>query len=363
MKTSTGPTRGPLTQSLQAWIVGVGMAVASGISAVAQPPETSPSWTVSGNLNMPRRSHTATLLPSGKVMIVGGVTDSGNSFTVLGSVELYDPATGTWRLTGSLNLPRYLCSTTLLADGKVLVAGGYSHTQPPSFGITDTVELYDPATESWSLSGNMSMPRAWHTAVRLPSGVLVVGGYNGIREVSTLEIYEPQSGTWSVSGNLIGARYGSTATLLADGKVLVAAGSDDGDLASTLNSVELYDTVARTSRSSGSLGTRRFSHSATLLPSGLVLVAAGYNWPPESFATAELYDPLSERWSYTGSLNMARDSHAAIVLPNGKVLVAGGYQWPALRVLDSAEIYDPMTGTWSDTASARQRPAAIPWII
>src|SRR5438874_643195 len=89
----------------------------------------------------------------------------------------------------------------------------------------------------------------------------------------------------------------------------------------------------------GSLGAARNEHTATLLPSGKVLVAGGFNG--SYLTSAELYDPSTGSWSATGSLGTAREFHTATLLPNGKVLVAGGYNgsFPT-----SAELYDPSTG-------------------
>ena len=98
----------------------------------------------------------------------------------------------------------------------------------------------------------------------------------------------------------------------------------------------------------GSLGTARDDHTATLLPNGKVLVAGGENGSG-ALASAELYDPATGTWSATGSLATARDYHTATLLPNGKVLVAGGFNGSG--DLASAELYDPATGTWSATGS------------
>src|SRR5262245_26028003 len=116
----------------------------------ATPQVTNPSWVATGNLNKPRADHTATLLPNGKVLIAGGITQTGQSTSITNSAEVYDPATGSWSATGNLNLPRYLHTATLLPNGKVLVAGGNTSPAPPAFGITNSAELYDPATGMWS---------------------------------------------------------------------------------------------------------------------------------------------------------------------------------------------------------------------
>ena len=97
----------------------------------------------------------------------------------------------------------------------------------------------------------------------------------------------------------------------------------------------------------GSMTTPRFLPTATLLPSGKVLVAGGLSGAGSPLASAELYDPAAGTWSATGSMATGRTFHTATLLPSGKVLVAGG---AGPDVLASAELYDPVTGTWSATA-------------
>src|SRR5215471_9043610 len=140
-----------------------------------------PKWTYTGNLNMARSGHTATLLPNGKVLVAGGVNSSG----VLKGAELYDPASGQWRVTGSLNVPRKVFTATRLKNGQVLVAGGFS-----DFGsVTNTAELYDPVTETWTMTGNLEELRAWHSAALLSDGrVLIAGGWDGSSLLNTAEL-------------------------------------------------------------------------------------------------------------------------------------------------------------------------------
>jgi hypothetical protein len=334
------------------------LALASLMSSVALMPvrgaraqTTGGSWAFTGSLGAARQGHTATLLKSGKVLVAGGI---GAGF--LSSAELYDPATGTWSYTGNLNKPRSFCTSTPLPDGKVLVVGGFTNNNPPDFGITNTAELYDPSSGTWSLTGNLADDRAWHSATLLRSGkVLVAGGTATANSIitNTVELWDPVTGTWTTTGSLGTARYSHTATLLRDGNVLIAGGTDDGDIFTTLASVELYDPGAGTWTSSGSLGTGRILHTATLLPGGKVLVSGGYmrdGGPPASLSSAELYDPATRNWSYTGTLKGARDSHTATLLTNGQVLVAGGFDWNRRVNLTSAELYDLSTGSWTSAA-------------
>jgi hypothetical protein len=109
-----------------------------------------------GSLTTARYGHTATLLPSGKVLVAAGV--SGNFLT---SAELYDPASGTWTATGSLNTARYNHTATLLHNGKVLVVGGANGN---GGNYLTSAELYDPASGTWTATGDLNTARSYHTA-------------------------------------------------------------------------------------------------------------------------------------------------------------------------------------------------------
>jgi N-acetylneuraminic acid mutarotase len=128
--------------------------------------------------------------------------------------------------------------------------------------------------------------------------------------------------TFGNTGSLGTLRAQHTATLLPNGKVLVAGGIDSSF--NPLASAELYDPATGTWTATGSLVTARYSHTATLLPNGKVLVSGGFN-SSVPLASAELYDPASGTWTATGSLSTARRIHTATLLPNGKVLVSGGF--------------------------------------
>ena len=118
--------------------------------------------------------HTATRLPDGKVLVVGGFIDDNFSVTTA-AAELYDPATGFFSPAGDLAQARGNHRAVLLANGKVLVVGGLTSGNT----MTASAELYDPATDVFTPTGSMSIPRAGFSANLLPSGeVLVVGGYN-----------------------------------------------------------------------------------------------------------------------------------------------------------------------------------------
>ena len=307
------------------------------------------TWTATGSLLTDRADHTATLLPNGKVLAVGG----REFFYDLASAELYDPATGTWAPTGSLKIPRRFHSATLLPDGKVLVAGGIREFFSTVYSI-NSAEIYDPATGTWTVTGSLGTARGDHTATLLSSGkVLVAGGRpdfsgGGNPSITSAEIYDPASGVWTSTGSLNTGRWSHTATLLGNGQVLAAAGFGDSQL---LTSAEVYDPATGTWKATGNLSTRRTRHTATLLPENKVLVAGGYsgNYPYGSLASAELYDPATGSWIRTGSLVTSRNELTATLLADGTVLIAGGaeinFSGSGATYLNSAELYVKSTPT------------------
>jgi Galactose oxidase, central domain/Kelch motif len=298
-----------------------------------------PGWSATGSLGAARYGHTATLLANGKVLVVGGYTRR----VATGSAELYDPATGQWSATGSLSTPRGGHIAVRLANGKVLVAGGNSD----SSAEISSAEIYDPDTGAWSATGNLSGTRVDGTATLLADGRVLVNGDirsgGGVIECCFFQLYDPATGSWTATGNRINGHFTPTATLLPNGKVLVV-----GDYGA-----ELYDPATGSWTATGNLITARYSHTATLLPNGKVLVAGGSrdgNLCDYGMANAELYDPATGQWSATGSLTIPRTSHTATLLPNGKVLIAAGVR-ECGDAINSAELYDPATESWSATGS------------
>jgi hypothetical protein len=151
------------------------------VFGTAQSVHATGSWTTTGSLTEARYFHTATLLANGQVLVVGGFL----GFGFLASAELYNPTTGIWTATGSLTEARYAHTATLLANGQVLVVGGAG----PVGGLA-SAELYDPATGIWIATGSLTEARYVHTATSLANDeVLVVGGFHGFGFLSSAELY------------------------------------------------------------------------------------------------------------------------------------------------------------------------------
>jgi hypothetical protein len=293
--------------------------------------------------------HTATLLQNGTVLLTGGfindVWDYGGSASSNGA-GLYDSATGVLGGTDNMTANRGCHTATLLADGKVLIAGG-ADTDPTGTGLA-SAELYDPSTGTFTATGSMSVGRYLHTATLLQNGkVLIVGGVStsASEPYATAELYDPATGTFTMTGAMATAREQHTATLLADGRVLIVGGTTSPpaslssawlatgnvDLQGTATA-EIYDPSTGSFSGTGSMAAARTFHTATLLPNGTVLIAGGGN----ENSTAEIYDPTTGSFSITVGMMIGRSGHTATLLPNGSVLVTGGGIFAGLA---SAELY------------------------
>lgn len=276
-------------------------------------------FVAAGRMGAGRHSHTATLLPNGQILVAGGYT-AGNVVTT--SAELYDPATNTFIPTGSMRGARGGHVAVLLQSGKVLIAGGVG----PSWSFLASAEMYDPATGTFQPTGGMLAARESHTAVRLRDGrVLVVGGHRDRRPNtvihSSAELYDPATGTFGRTGELSIRRHKHDAILLADGRELVRGGADERDGRGVYTSTELYDPRVDGFTAGPSLRLGRYKHQGTMirLGNGDVLLAGGAT-------QAERYDARAGTFIVVeGTARMAGQFSAAARLPDGRVLITGGY--------------------------------------
>jgi len=260
------------------------------------------------------------LLGDGKVLVLGGDT------------QLYDPATGKFTRTGDPEEFQSEGAAVLLHDGRVLYIGAAAEGE--FYGAK--CELYDPATGKFSPTGSMSAQKAQFTATVLRDGrVLVAGGTNedqgGGGAFSSAELYNPMTGKWAKTGSMKAPRYRATATLLSSGKVLIAGGDDDEADDSPVVTAELYDPATGRFTKTGSMSVARDWATATLLRDGRVLVAGGGTEDADT-RTAEIYNPSTGRFTVTGSMSVTRILNPSILLPDGRVLIVGN---------GSADLYWP----------------------
>ncbi len=305
-------------------------------------------------MNSPRFMHTSTLLADGRVLVTGGYQDDDARPAT--SAEIYDPATATWTFTsGPMRVARAGHTATLLADHRVLIVGGTDQRHSGGDGAClAEVEIYDPVADTWSEASPMAEPRCGHVAVGTNDGrVQVAGGYlPGLRELYwTGETYDPVEGHWRVTEGVPGKRAGSAALLLPNGDALVAGGivcCVNGY--ANLRSTTIYDAATTRWYSGNPMLLTRSEAGLVQLDAGTLLISGGNtanqgdnSW--HSVASVETYDLETRTWREIAPMVEARQSHETLVLPSGRVAAFGGFNSGG-DWFDSVETYDPALGAW-----------------
>jgi len=351
------PGSGRSLQLLLAMLLLALLAAAATIIVGSRTQDSTLPTGLTGSVAVARSSgHAAVGLPDGRVLVVGG----WRGFGPVGSAELWDPVTGSFTPTGTLDPARNHASATLLQGGRVLVAGGYAGQYEYSSNAVTRADLWDPATGSFTETGSLVVARAGHSATLLPDGRVLVTGDG------PMEVWDPATGTFSQVGPVVEG----PAVQLPDGRILGVTGE----------SVVAWEPGSAIASEVGLLLEARTSHSATLLPGGRVLVIGGRahpgtgetggiiddgrfqvvaqgGSPPSRLASAELWDPTTGLFTPAGSLARGRIGHTATVLPDGRVLILGGegivdIVWNrGYRDFPGAELWDPITATFSAAAS------------
>jgi Kelch motif len=305
---------------------------------------TTNAFTPLGSMRVQRQYHTAVRLLDGRVLVLGGEMGRCREPVLLASAELFDPATGMFASVANMTIGREGATATLLPDGRVLVVGGIEFSPGGNMvRVHATAELFDPATGTFQPAGALASPRTSHAAVGLPDGrVVILGGWGDHGQaIGRVEIYDPASGTFSAKGDLAQPRSDMTATLVPGGKIVVAGGTSGGPAQGNptiLASIEIYNPATGQSAITGTLASRRWLHVAVALADGRVLVASGtdrFNGA-KLLRTADLVDPATGQVSPTEPMKFARWGAAAVLLPDGRALVTGGAD-----AGNSAEVYIP----------------------
>lgn len=298
-----------------------------------------PTLVATGSMAKARWFHRTHLLNNGKVLTFGGDNANAQSPEYYNSAELYNPTTGTWSATGSMNQVRSKHTSQILNDGKVLAIGG----KDQSLDAQTSCEIYNTTTGTWTYTGSLSAFRSEPASVIFPNGkVLVVGGeYNGSTQFG--EIYDPTLGTWSNTSDMIYYHGQSTsAILLADGRVLVTGGnnaSPDSDVA------EIYTPITNTWIALPNMNSARFGgHNSVQLDNGKVLIYGA----TATFGTktTEIFDPIANTFTLS-TTNIANRSYCPpIKLTDGRILVYGiGNSFSANTAV--WEFYNYGSGIWS----------------
>ncbi len=299
------------------------------------------SFESAGSLFDARHGHTSSLMTDGRVLVAGG----RNGTRVLNSAETYDPIRNRFaRIIGTMIDERYRHTATALSDGTVLVAGGQN-----SVSINATAELFDSRTRTFAYTaGAMAVPRDAHTATLLPDGrVLLAGGIDGIGLTRTAELYDPDTSTFALTGAMFAGRAFHQAVLLADGRVLITGGYN-GEY---LDSAELYDPWTGAFTPLPPMTQPRSHHTATLLKDGSVLVTGGVN-DGGVLDSAEIFYPVFNQFApLSQPMTEPRAQHTATALPGGNILLVSGTD--GYVVSTTSEVYYTTSQAFSKLSASQ----------
>lgn len=301
--------------------------------APTPPPQPSNTWQSVGPMTVERAEHTSTLLNDGRVLITGGFKGAGFTFSESASAEVFNPNTNTFSSVGNMSTPRAFHTATLLSNGKVLIVGV---TKDGGNTVLNSAEIFDPLTNSFGLVGNLTTSRFFHTATLLNDGRVLIAGGNNISLKST-EIFDPSTNIFSSGSDMTVARSHHAAARLNDGRVLLVNGLITG----SIMSVDIYNPSANTFTSATS-SAEQLGLSINTLLNGEVLILGGKLFNQANGQAAEIFDPTNNSFAEIGPMlifGIARNS--SVLLNNGKVLFVG----------DSikSQIFNPQTNIFSLT--------------
>lgn len=350
-----------------------------------------------------RHGHTATVLPDGRVLVVGGRHASGGWPIAEYGVLILDPGSGTWTPAAPTRVPRANQSAIDLANGRVLVVGGDPYPEDPEQRRHVSAECYNPARDVWE---DVAVPpdlRLFHIIGRFKDGrVLTIGSSERATEKPSLMptwvahpyTFDPASSTWTRGAPVPDVDLGAM-TLLPDGRMLCSGGlhdhfdpeaalarvdaDADPDEIQRMHRLEisprvwLFNPAADTWTARAPMSVPRASHTLTPLADGCVLATGGQTVPPgtmpylfeqlEALASTEIYDPVADRWTAATPLPAPRVAHHALALTGGRfVLVIGGDRLGGSTVARTVHLYDSADGQWHQLprpAMARHGDAVV----
>ncbi|HVZ70875.1 MAG TPA: hypothetical protein VHJ20_00755 [Polyangia bacterium] len=314
---------------------GLGMGATSVLKSAELYDPAAGTFTATGDMTVARTYFGAAKLSKNRALVVGGINDGG---AALATAEVYDAATGTFTATKMpMNVARVFPAATTLADGRVLIAGGMMQIQSYSLGVVTYVgaladaELYDPATDTFTKTGNLVESRAFAQMVAVAGDALVLCGEVQGTARTTIERYDVTTGLFTATtmpAGITGCLAGLNVPL-ADGQLL---------LTTTPNHAWLFDMAAKTFQIAADHPAATPGGTAALLPGGQdVLFLGNFSAGMGVGKRAYRFHEPSRTFEFIeGEMSVERTNAMGVALPNGDVLVAGGNNDTSAEIFHAA---------------------------
>ncbi|MBI2836667.1 MAG: PD40 domain-containing protein [Chloroflexi bacterium] len=285
------------------------------------------------------RSYAAAAVIDSILYVAGGHDGSGGTTTL----QAYNPAADTWSTLASMPGRRYQADGAGVINGKLYVPGGWNY---PDSGLpTNTLFVYDPATNSWSTGAPMPQVVLYGSgngASGVINGKLYVttpyNGYSGTYKY--LHVYDPATNTWTQLASSPNA-HALPASGVIDNKLYIAGGSDGGNH----NKLDVYDPVANSWTTKAPMPVSGSGFASAVMNGKLY--AIGGNTAGGVSSAVYVYDPSTDTWTTETSMPTARAGAAAGVI-NGVIYVAGGSN--STGTLVTVEAF-PVGGAWTTKTS------------
>ncbi len=246
------------------------------------------TWTAKSEMSTARQG-LSTSVVNGKIYAIGGGASSSSSYMqveTFSTVEEYDPATDTWTTKSPMPTARGFHSANVV-DGKIYIIGG-SQASGPDQNHVLTVEVYDPATDTWSQKGDMPVSRAAGSSSVVDGKIYVIGGYGGARRVDE---YDPSTDTWTMKSEMPTARHALSTSAL-DGKIYAIGGYVPGVGGYPgVATVEVYDPATDTWTTAPDMPTGRFGPRTSVVDGKIFVIGGMARWIKSAYGTVEVYDP------------------------------------------------------------------------
>ena len=303
------------------------------------------------------RADFSTSVVDGKIFAIGGqVQLEMNEFgdMTLSKVEMYDPETDTWEQRTDMPTPRSAVSTSVV-DGKIFAIGGaqmkkIKHSR--GWGLEakklTTVEMYDPATDTWTQKADMPTPRSYLSTSVMDGKIYAIGGMSSSNEkwrLETVEVYDPLTDTWAKAKDITHPR-SCTAISVVNGEIYAIGGRGWSGIQKEpdpyLSSVEVFNPKTNQWQKRTEMPAPKTSHTASVI-NGKIYVIGGYveeGNKVKNLATIESYDPATDCWTQEQDMLIGKSGHTTEVI-DGKIYIFGGSSRFSRDPLTSVEVYDP----------------------
>lgn len=279
----------------------------------------------------PRVAHVPVLLTDGRVLVMGGKNEGAGS---LFTSAIYDPLRDEWTDGGTMLRDHNLGQGSLLADGRVLIVGGYYDNDDNKEAPNS--EIYDPMARTFSALPNPPTEHSQSMTARLSDGRVLIAGAGYVRDgVQGATLFVPSTNSWEDGGTLLQQLASGALVLLPDAGALVIGGSSSSRYSP---STWWWSSVDRTWTRLSDMSDGTVGHTATLLHDGRVLVTGGYTGDG-NLDSVKAYDPATDTWSALTPMFKERWTHNAMLLPDGRVWIFGYER--------GTEIYDPVANHWT----------------